>query len=114
MRDLPYREVSVNLLRQGTGNRIDPSARILGDVEIGSENSIGPESLLVGPLRIGDGNVFGPKSVVGTPAQDDVILPDQFIAMREGRAKGFGSTVIGKGMGQQTRPPRAFAPTVFP
>lgn len=87
----------MGLLRQGTRNRIDPSARIVGDVEIGSGNSIGPESLLVGPLRIGDENVFGPKSVVGTPAQDDIILPGQFTAMMEGRSEGFGSTVIGSG-----------------
>lgn len=84
-------------VRQGRDNRIHPTAMIVGDVALGDRNYVGPGALLIGPLRIGDGNVFGPKVVIGTPAEDDIIHPDQFLEMMEGRSAGFGSTVIGHG-----------------
>lgn len=51
-------------------NTIDPTVRIIGDVEIGKDNVLLPYSVLIGPLKIGDGNYIGPHVTIGTPGQD--------------------------------------------
>ena len=57
-------------------NRIDPGARLLGDVQMGSENVIEAGAVIVGPTQIGDGNYFGPNCVVGAPAQDEIVAAE--------------------------------------
>lgn len=51
-------------------NRIVPTVKIIGDVEIGDNNEILPYSVLIGPLKMGDGNYIGPHVTIGTPGQD--------------------------------------------
>ena len=52
-------------------NSIDPTARLVGNIEIGFGNFIGPGCILTGPISIGNNNVFGPYSIIGGPPQDD-------------------------------------------
>jgi UDP-N-acetylglucosamine acyltransferase len=52
-------------------NSIDPTARLIGKVEIGSGNFVGPGCIITGPISIGNSNVFGPYSIIGGPPQDD-------------------------------------------
>ena len=74
-------------------NRIDPSARLLGDVDLGDGNVIEVGAVIVGPITIGDGNYFGPNCVVGAPAEDDVIAGE---LKKDGlRAVSGGSISIG-------------------
>lgn len=74
-------------------NRVDPRARLFGDVDLGSENVIESGAVIVGPIRIGDGNYFGPNCVVGAPAQDEVLADE---LRRSGlRATSGGSISIG-------------------
>ena len=52
-------------------NSIDPTAKLVGNIEIGFGNFIGPGCILTGPISIGNNNVFGPYSIIGGPPQDD-------------------------------------------
>jgi UDP-N-acetylglucosamine acyltransferase len=52
-------------------NTIDPTAKIVGNIEIGFGNFIGPGCVITGPISIGNNNVFGPYSLIGGPPQDD-------------------------------------------
>jgi UDP-N-acetylglucosamine acyltransferase len=52
-------------------NLVDPTAKLIGNVEIGSGNFFGPGCVITGPIVIGDNNVFGPYSIIGGPPQDD-------------------------------------------
>ena len=54
-------------------NLIEPSAKIIGDVQIGDGNYIGHNSVLIGPLTIGDDNYIGNMAVIGSSAQDDIL-----------------------------------------
>jgi UDP-N-acetylglucosamine acyltransferase len=73
-------------------NRVDPGARLFGDVDLGSENVIESGAVIVGPIRIGDGNYFGPHCVVGAPAQDEVLADE---LRRSGLRATGGSVSIG-------------------
>lgn len=50
---------------------IDPTAKLVGDLEIGFGNFVGPGCLITGPIKIGNHNVFGPYSIIGGPPQDN-------------------------------------------
>jgi UDP-N-acetylglucosamine acyltransferase len=52
-------------------NFIDPTAKLVGDIEVGFGNFIGPGCVITGPISIGNDNVFGPYSIIGGPPQDD-------------------------------------------
>jgi len=67
-----------------SNNRIDPQARLIGDVQFGTANVVEAGAIIVGPTTIGDGNYFGPMSVIGAPPQDDVLA-------RELRHRGLDS-----------------------
>jgi UDP-N-acetylglucosamine acyltransferase len=58
-------------------NRIDPTARLVGDVDLGRGNVIGPGAVLVGPMSLGDDNVVFPYAVVGTIAEDAALGLDR-------------------------------------
>lgn len=71
-------------------NRIDPSARLIGDVQLGADNVIEAGAIIIGPIQIGDGNYFGPYCVIGAPPEDDFLSAE----IREGglqSASGFVS-----------------------
>ena len=52
-------------------NAIDPTAKLVGNIEIGFGNFIGPGCIITGPISIGNNNVFGPYSIICGPPQDD-------------------------------------------
>jgi UDP-N-acetylglucosamine acyltransferase len=55
-----------------TSNQIAESAKLIGDIKIGSGNFVSHGATIIGPITIGDNNFFGPNCVVGMPPQDDV------------------------------------------
>lgn len=52
-------------------NLIDPTAKLIGNIEIGFGNFVGYGSVITGPIIIGNNNIFGPYSIIGGPPQDD-------------------------------------------
>ena len=60
-----------------SNNQIEITAKIIGNVTLGTGNYIGHNSILLGPLVIGSNNYIGNFVTIGTPPQDDVIRADQ-------------------------------------
>jgi len=52
-------------------NLIDPTAKLIGNIEIGFGNLVGPGCVITGPISIGNNNIFGSYSIIGGPPQDD-------------------------------------------
>ena len=63
------------MTRRG-GNKIENTAVVLGDVQMGRGNYVGHFAALIGPLKIGDGNRIFSHVVVGTPAQHSQVSQD--------------------------------------
>lgn len=52
-------------------NYISPSARLIGNVQLGDGNFIGDNCLVIGPISIGNNNHFSAGVIVGMIGQDD-------------------------------------------
>lgn len=51
-------------------NRIDTTAIVNENVQMGSNNVILPYTIIHGPTTIGNNNIIGPHVVIGSPGQD--------------------------------------------
>ena len=63
------------MTRRG-GNKIEKTAVVCGDVQMGRGNYVGHFAVLIGPLKIGDNNRFFSHVVIGTPAQHSQVSQD--------------------------------------
>lgn len=86
---------------------IDPSARLIGDVRLGSETSVYPLSLLradSNPIIIGDRSVILDKVLIESPVDHPVVVEREALishgamlhgcTVREGAIVGIGAIVL--------------------
>jgi UDP-N-acetylglucosamine acyltransferase len=78
-----------------TQNSIARSARLVGDVELGTGNFISEGVTLLGPITIGNNNYFGPNCVLGTPPQDDVFSTKEHFDATMGNRSQLNGIEIG-------------------
>lgn len=64
------------MIIEGKKNKIDKTARLIGDVNLGDNNYIGQNAVIIGTVHIGNNNKIFPNSVIGTPAQHIDIIQD--------------------------------------
>jgi len=76
-------------------NLIDPTAKLIGNIEIGIGNLVGPGCVITGPISIGNNNIFGSYSIIGGPPQDDLFGLEKTRLFFAGGGDGELSVQIG-------------------
>lgn len=76
-------------------NYISSSARLIGDVQLGSGNFIADNCLIIGPISIGDDNHFSPGVIVGMNGQDDLESKDTHNRSSLGQSEPSARILIG-------------------